>query len=116
MPICQDNLSYIIDVTVPDGMVVAPSSTIDKRWEVKNTGNCNWEEGYQLRLISDQALGAKEQQTLIPARNGSQVELRVVFTAPEKEGKYRSAWQAFNANGIAFGDPVYIEIVVKKKN
>jgi hypothetical protein len=114
--VCLDNLSYIADVTIPDGTKVAPSSTIDKRWEVKNSGNCNWEEGYQIRLVSNQALGAKETQTLIPARSGSQVEIRIVFTAPEEEGKYRSAWQAFNSQGAAFGDPVYIEIMVEKNN
>jgi hypothetical protein len=113
---CRDNLTYLSDISIPDGTVVAPGSTIDKRWEVENSGSCNWEEGYQIRLISDQALGSPKELTLVPARSGSRVEIRIVFTAPEQEGKYRSAWQAFNPQNVAFGDPIYIEISVKKKN
>ena len=33
-PRCTDVLTYISDITVPDGTIVAPESTIDKRWEV----------------------------------------------------------------------------------
>jgi hypothetical protein len=41
------------------------------------------------------------------------VVLRMVFTAPQEAGTYRSAWQAYDPDGGPFGDPFYIEIVVE---
>jgi hypothetical protein len=38
--------------------------------------------------------------------------LRITFTAPAVEGTYESAWQAYGPDGVAFGDPIYIKIVV----
>ena len=38
--------------------------------------------------------------------------LRIVFIAPLEAGTYRSAWQAYNPQGVAFGDPFYIEFAV----
>jgi hypothetical protein len=111
---CTDVLTYISDITIPDGTIVAPESTIDKRWEIQNSGTCNWEDGYTIQLVAGNALGVPKEQALVPARSGTQSEIRIVFTAPKEPGKYRSAWQAFNKDGQPFGDAFYIEIVVKK--
>ena len=102
-PVCQDNLQFISDVTIPDGTVVVPGSTLDKQWLVQNSGNCNWDERYRLRLISGDPLGASPEQALYPARAGTQANLRILFSAPQDAGEYVSEWQAFDANGIPFG-------------
>lgn len=111
---CTDSLTFITDVTIPDGTVVEAGSTIDKRWEVKNSGTCNWDETYSLRLIGGPDMGANTEQALIPARSGSQVVIRMEFIAPTEPGGYRSAWQAHNPEGLAYGDAFYVEIVVEK--
>lgn len=110
---CRDNLTFISDITIPDGTVVVAGSTLDKQWEVENSGTCNWEEGYQIQLITGEDLGAEPEQGLIPARSGSRVTIRIVFAAPDEPGNYRSAWQAYNPQGNAFGDPFYIDITVE---
>jgi len=110
---CVDALSFVADVTIPDGTVVSPGSTMDKRWEVKNTGTCNWNEKYTLRFISGDQMGAEPEQALYPALSGSQAVIRIMFTAPNEPGTYRSAWQAYNPAGQPFGDPFYIEIIVE---
>lgn len=110
---CVDSLSYISDVTVPDGTEVAPAASVDKRWEVENSGTCSWTRQYRLKLVAGPEMGAKPEQSLLPARSGARVVLRIQFTAPNEPGTYRSAWQAFNADGQPFGDAVYIEIVVQ---
>jgi len=110
---CVDSLSFVADVTIPDGTVVSPGSTMDKRWEVKNTGTCNWNEKYTLRFISGDQMGADPEQALYPALSGTQAIIRIVFTAPSEPGTYRSAWQAYNPAGQPFGDPFYIEIIVE---
>lgn len=100
------------DLTIPDGTIVAPESTLDKRWEVENTGNCNWDAKYRIRLIAGPELGAQKEQALYPARIGSQATIRILFKAPAENGSYRSAWQAFNAQGDPFGEPFFIDIKV----
>jgi hypothetical protein len=110
---CQDSLAFLKDITIPDGTTVAPDSTLDKRWEVKNTGNCNWAKDYRIRLIAGPELGAPKELALYPARSGSQAVVRIIFKAPKEPGTYRSAWQAFNPQGEPIGDPFFIEVKVE---
>ncbi|HMA09891.1 MAG TPA: NBR1-Ig-like domain-containing protein, partial [Ramlibacter sp.] len=100
------------DLTVPDGTVFAPGAAVDKQWLVTNTGSCSWGPAYRLRLISGEALGLPPEQALYPALAGTQATLRLVFTAPSDPGSHQGAWQAFSPEGIAFGEAVYIQIVV----
>ncbi|HOD03442.1 MAG TPA: NBR1-Ig-like domain-containing protein [Anaerolineaceae bacterium] len=109
---CEDLLSFIADVTIPDGSQVQPGSTLDKRWEVQNSGTCNWNENYRLRLIAGEELGASSEQALTPTRSGTNTVIRIVFTAPLEPGDYRSAWQAHNPDGLPFGDPFFIDFTV----
>ena len=51
LPVCQDNLTFIEDLTVPDGTYVDPGVVLDKRWKVRNSGSCNWDEDYRFKLI-----------------------------------------------------------------
>jgi len=101
-------------VTIPDGTVVAPGSILDKQWLVQNSGDCNWDTHYRLRFISGDALGAATEQALYPARAGTQATLRILFTAPQETGAYISEWQAFNTNGISFGESFFIKIEVQQ--
>jgi hypothetical protein len=45
-PDCTDQLTYISDVTIPDDTIISAGSTMDKRWDVENSGTCNWDSGY----------------------------------------------------------------------
>jgi len=110
---CEDKLTFLNDQTIPDGTQVDANSTLDKRWEVENSGTCNWDEHYHLRLVGGPELGADPVQPLYPARSGSRTVIRIVMTAPAKAGSYRSAWQAYNPSDEPFGDPFYVEIIVK---
>jgi hypothetical protein len=109
---CIDALRFLEDLSVPDGSQVAPGEIVDKRWKVENTGTCNWDEHYRLRLTTGSNLGATIEQALYPARAGTQAVIRIIFTAPLEAGTYRSAWQAQTPRGELFGDPIYLEIVV----
>ena len=112
-PQCSDLLTYLEDLTIPDGTVVQPGDVLDKRWLIQNNGSCNWNENYRLKLVSGPALGVPEEQALYPARGGTQAVIRILFKAPNEPGLQRSAWQAFTPQGEAFGDPIYIEISIE---
>jgi hypothetical protein len=112
-PVCADSLTFLEDITIPDGTQVNPGDLLDKRWLIKNSGSCNWDEHYRIKLISGPDLGVPIEQALYPARSGSEVSLRIVFSAPQEPGYYQSAWQAFSPKDVPFGDPFFIEIMVE---
>jgi hypothetical protein len=112
-PTCVDGLTFINDVTIPDLSIVAPGITLDKQWLVQNSGSCNWDSRYRLRMVDGNVLGASPEQALYPARAGMQVTLRVVFIAPPDPGEYISEWQAYNSQGIPFGQTFFIKIIVQ---
>jgi hypothetical protein len=111
-PSCQDSLRFLGDLTIPDGTIVNPGDQLDKRWQVENNGTCNWDQNYQVRLIAGTNMGVASEQALYPALPGSVFTIRMIYSAPTEPGTYRSAWQAHDPHGEAFGDPFYIEIVV----
>lgn len=111
-PSCTNLLSFLADLTIPDGTVVAPGDELDKQWQLQNDGTCNWDDAYTVRLIAGPDMGAIAEQALYPARSGTEFAVQMLFTAPEEPGAYRSAWQAYDPDGTEFGDPFFIDIVV----
>ena len=110
---CINDLQFISDLTVEDGTVVSAGSSIDKQWLVQNTGTCHWDSAYRLKWIGGDPLGAEQEQTLYPARAGTQATLRIIFTAPAFYGTYESSWQASAPDGTLFGDMIYISVSVQ---
>ena len=113
-PECEPYLTYISDLSLPDGTIVEPGQTLDKRWQVENSGSCNWDKRYHLKLVAGPNLGASIDQALFPARSNTQTMIRVTFTAPVESGVQRSAWQAHDPHGEPFGDQIFIEIAVQE--
>lgn len=109
---CTDGLTFVSDLTVPDGTRIARGAEIDKRWQIRNSGTCNWNEGYSLVLIAGPDLGQPVKQALIPARAGAEAMIRLLLIAPVVPGSYTSAWQAYNPAGEPFGEVIYIQFQV----
>jgi hypothetical protein len=110
---CSDSLRYLEDINYPDDSIVSSGQAIEKQWRVENNGSCDWDGRYQLKLLDGYpALGAPVEMVLFPARAGTQAVLSVYFIAPAEAGSYHTAWQAFNPEGLAFGEVVYMVIIV----
>ncbi|HEY6075081.1 MAG TPA: NBR1-Ig-like domain-containing protein [Anaerolineales bacterium] len=109
---CANDLTYLADLSVPDPSVIPAGGRIEKKWLVQNTGTCDWTRDYRLKLTSGDAFGALAEQALFPARAGTQAVLAVICTAPLEAGTYTSVWQAFSPDGTAFGQTVYMTIIV----
>lgn len=109
---CVNDLNYIEDLTIPDNSFVTYGAAIDKQWLVQNSGTCDWDAGYRFIHIGGADLGAQKEFSLFPARAGAQAVIQIIFTAPFTDGEYESAWQAFDPDGLAFGDPLYIRVNV----
>jgi len=110
---CFNNLTFIEDITIPDNSFVTFGSSIDKQWLIENSGTCHWNSDYRLKHIGGAILDAPEEIALYPARAGTQASLQILFTAPFTDGVYESAWQAHDPDGIPFGDPIYVRVVVQ---
>jgi hypothetical protein len=110
---CTNNLTFLADVTVPDNSIFRQGETIDKQWLVENSGTCNWNASYRLKRINGASLGAPDEIALYPARAGTQATLHILFTAPFTMNFYESEWQAFDGNGVAFGDPIFIKVNIQ---
>lgn len=109
---CENNLSFVDDVTVPDGSKFAPGDVIEKVWLVNNSGTCNWNSDYRVRFIDGDPMEAELEQALFPARSGTEAEIRINFIAPNQTGLVLSSWQAYSPEGQPFGMIFYISIIV----
>jgi hypothetical protein len=109
---CINNLTFVEDLTIPDGTFFPYGAVMDKQWLVQNSGTCNWNSEYRLVYVGGAQLGAPESFALYPAKSGTQAMIQITFTAPFTDGEYASAWQAFDPDGLAFGDAFYLRIVV----
>ncbi len=112
-PSCSNDLRFVSDLSILDGTVVQPGESLDKRWGVENSGTCNWDSRYKVKLIAGPGMGVPVQQALVPALSGTQTMIRMVFIAPEEPGYYRSAWQAYDEDDNPFGDTFFLDIVVQ---
>lgn len=109
---CTNDVEYIADLTVPDGTVFAPGEPLVKQWSVQNTGTCDWDADYRLVLVSGNALGARSELALYPARAGLEAVIEVAMIAPAEPGNYTGRWQARDPAGNVFGDRIFITIQV----
>jgi len=111
-PDCYNGLTFLSDITIPDNSSAQPGASLDKQWLINNSGTCNWDVRYRLRLVGGNAMGALPEQTLFPARSGKQAVIRIVFVAPQESGVFLSEWQAYDAHGASFGDTFFMKINV----
>lgn len=109
---CTNDLLFLEDLTIPDGTQIEPGTVMDKEWKVTNSGTCNWDETYSVRMVSGESMGATSPQTLVPARNGAEAVISITITAPSDPGKYTSTWRAFDSNGQPFGEWFSVEVAV----
>ena len=111
-PPCTNDAAFVEDMTIPDGKQFLPGQVENKKWNVRNSGTCDWSVGYRLVLVSGDSLGAPSEAALYPAKAGTVSPWEITMTAPNTPGVYTGRWQARDPAGNLFGDTVYIEIEV----
>lgn len=110
----EDKAVYSADVTIPDGTVVKPGSTVVKIWSIKNIGTTTWKTSYRLSYL-DGLKDAKEAFYVhLPneVKPALAVQVTVTFTAPNEAGTYYSYWRLVNSDGLPFGENMSMKIVV----
>jgi hypothetical protein len=109
---CIDGLAFMGDLTYPDRAKVAPGQPLEKRWKVRNNGQCDWGPEYRFRWMGGTKLASQDEFALYPAAAGNEAVIVIPMVAPAVAGEYTSDWRAFSPLGVPFGDALYIDIIV----
>ncbi len=110
----SDSASFLADITLPDGTIVAPGQTLTKTWRVKNTGGTTWGSGYQLAFRDGDRLGAPDTVNVSGVAPGKEADLSVPLQILSSlaPGIYSAHWQLRNAQGTYFGPSLWFNLRV----
>jgi hypothetical protein len=99
-----DAVSFVSDVTIPDGTVFTAGTKFTKTWRLRNAGVCTWTTNYAVIFIDGNAMGASAAINL-PATvpPGQTIDLSIDMTAPSNNGTYQGNWKLRNPAGLVFG-------------
>ncbi len=111
-PSCALNATFVSDVTIPDGTVIAPNSPFVKTWAVQNSGTCAWSAGFNLVFISGARMAAPSPSPISPTAPGQTTNLSLNMISPSAPGTYQGVWQLQAPNGALFGTRIDVVIVV----
>lgn len=110
---CQYDLTYIADMSIPDGTVVVAGSTVSKTWRVRNDSTCNLGSGFTFRQVGGDAMTAPAISSPIVGV-GQIFDLSVTLTIGTDVANYddleRANFRMFTATGVPFGDTLFVEI------
>ena len=99
-----DLVSFVADVSVPDGTTFGPSTSFVKTWRLKNIGTCTWTTSYSLVFVSGDPMG--NTSAIVMPTNvapGGTVDVSVTLTSPAAAKSYAGYWMLKNASGVMFG-------------
>ena len=107
------DITFMNDVTIPDGKRMQPGETFTKTWAVRNNGNTTWEPGFAISFAAGIPLTPILQRPLPLVSPGALVELSLELIAPTTPGIYRSDWRLLDPQGNPFGQFLWtiIEVV-----
>lgn len=109
---CNDG--YYVDETRPfDGAQLKPNEGFSKGWTIKNTGTCDWDDGYTFTPSKSWSVGIdalKGDLTAITIKKAediikpgySQLFL-LTLQAPPATGQYKWCWKLRDDAGVEFG-------------
>jgi hypothetical protein len=107
-----NNALFVSDVTISDGTVLAPGEAFTKTWRFQNIGTCDWNEDYTIVFTSGTSLDGETTEIDQDVSINATGDISVSMVAPESEGTYTGYWRLSDDAGNAFGQSVYVMIVV----
>lgn len=113
---CDPNVEWVGEIT-QDGVVIQPSEVFTHTWAVKNVGDCQWNEAYNLRQVEAEGYEFEEpntrierdfedQRSIIPlAEPNEVVEISLRALAPSASGTYTGTWHLYEGENKRLGVP-----------
>lgn len=127
-PVPTDNgkacytMTFLADVTIPDGMIVAPGSKFTKTWRVRNDGNCVWDKNYSVVLDKGDAMTTVTSFPLTKTVNpGDSYDISIEMTAPATDGVYSGYWHIATPFGgfmglAGYNQSLFVKVQVTNKS
>ena len=109
---CYDGMEFVRDVKVPDNTEMRPGQDFDKVWRIKNTGTCAWDRDYRIVFVQGDRMDGDTEFVTTTVRTGDTYDMIIDQEAPNRPGKYTGVWQMVNADGIPFGERIWVKIRV----
>jgi hypothetical protein len=114
---------FVKNLGTGDNVELEAGQFFAKIWQVRNTGECIWNETYSIILVAGEALGQSVQITLPGSvKPGETINLRVNLIAPNEPGPHANSWMLQDPYGERFGvgskgtEPLQVSIVTKPPN
>jgi len=104
----------VADIGLQDGDPVKPGTVFTKTWRVLNTGKTTWTKTYRL-LYLEGLLGKDNKAEVLLGKEvkpGEQIDISVVFLAPQTNGTQTGYWKLYNDQGYIFGEVLSMKVVV----
>jgi len=109
-----NELSWVSDVTIPDGTIMRPGQAFTKTWRIRNTGTSTWGASYKLAFANkDQKMNGPDQVSLPTLSPGQTADVTLQLTAPTALGMQRSSWEPRDAAGTKFEHTIFALIKVE---
>ncbi|OQY16467.1 MAG: hypothetical protein B6I35_15810 [Anaerolineaceae bacterium 4572_32.2] len=109
---CLPAVSFVADVTVPDGTTFLPGEGFTKTWRVRSSGCAAWPAGSVWAFVSGEQMGAPDSVPVPDTPLDGTADISVSMSAPGSLGDYKGYWQMQTPAGVPFGDQLYVMIVV----
>ncbi len=112
---CEDNASFVLDVTVPDNTVFTPGAAFTKVWRIKNTGYCTWSNQYTLVYKSGDQMGAPDTLPLSETKPNDTLDISVNMTAPTENRIFRGNFEIHSPSGatLAIDKSKLLWVIIK---
>ena len=94
-----DSATFLSDITLPDGSVVAPGQSLVKTWRVRNSGTSTW-DGYKLIFLQGDQMGGASPVNIPTTAANQEVDISVALQAPATECSKAGYWQILNRDGV----------------
>lgn len=107
---CNYDSVYIADVTIPDGTQIVSGAGFTKTWRIQNNGCQSWPSGTVLLFVEGSQMGGPTSVPVPATAAGGTQDISVSLVAPATPGEHQGYWRLRSADGIQFGDKIYVKI------
>ncbi len=108
---CTYAVSFVADVTIPDGAEIEAGAEFENVWRVRSSGCVEWPSGSTLVFDHGDPMDGPGEVPVPDAALGETADVGVTLTAPDEPGEHYSYWQFEAPDGTRFGQ-VYTRIIV----
>uniref|UniRef100_UPI0035900666 protein ILRUN n=2 Tax=Myxine glutinosa TaxID=7769 RepID=UPI0035900666 len=106
-------MSFVKDVTIGEGESVPPNTHFTKTWRIQNTGTEDWPVGVVLKFVNGHQFGHVGTVPVRPLEPQQMTDVSVEMLSPGPPSIYQGQWRMCTANGLYFGDVIWVIISVE---